>query len=83
MKILKKYIALLLCISLLCVLTGCAGLFGSVEELKGSITGNTYACKFYSNKGKQFMTVNGQQIDLETPHTRNFSRVRLHKALLH
>lgn len=45
-------------------LSGCALLENEVNELNGSITGNTYNASFYSNEGEKFMDMSGQKIDL-------------------
>ena len=45
-------------------LSGCALLDNEVNELNGSITGNTYNASFYSNEGEKFMNMSGQKIDL-------------------
>lgn len=46
--------------------TGCALWDNEVNELNGSITGNTYNAGFYTNQGKNFMNVSGQKIDLQS-----------------
>lgn len=50
----------------MCSLSGCALVDSEVNELKGSITGNTYTASFYSNTGDKFMTMNGQKIDMDS-----------------
>lgn len=60
----KKNIIIVAILSLLLSLTGCAAIDNTVQDIKGSISGNTYECKFYSNEGENFMTVEGQKIDL-------------------
>lgn len=45
-------------------LSGCTLLDNEVNELNGSITGNTYNASFYSNEGEKFMDMSGQKIDL-------------------
>ena len=45
-------------------LSGCALLDSEVNELNGSITGNTYNASFYSNEGEKFMDMSGQKINL-------------------
>ena len=60
----KKNIIIVAILSLLLSLTGCAAIDSTVQDIKGSISGNTYECKFYSNEGENFMTVEGQKIDL-------------------
>ncbi|MBQ2900893.1 MAG: DUF5052 family protein [Agathobacter sp.] len=48
------------------VVTGCgwAGFGNSLNELTGSIKGNTYECQFYSNSGELFMTAEGKNIKM-------------------
>ena len=46
--------------------SGCALWDNEVNELNGSITGNTYNAGFYTNQGKNFMNVSGQNIDLQS-----------------
>ncbi len=45
---------------------GCswAGFGNSLNNLSGSIKGNTYECEFYSNSGELFMTAEGTNINL-------------------
>lgn len=47
-------------------LSGCALLDNEVNELNGSITGNTYTASFYSNEGDKFMEMSGQKINLDS-----------------
>ena len=47
-------------------LTGCAALSSQVNDMNGSITGNTYIASFYSNNGDKFMDMSGQKIDLSS-----------------
>lgn len=46
--------------------TECALWDNEVNELNGSITGNTYNAGFYTNQGENFMNVSGQKIDLQS-----------------
>lgn len=48
------------------MVTGCewAGFGSSLNDLSGSIKGNTYECQFYSNSGELFMTAEGTNINL-------------------
>lgn len=63
----KKIITAVLVIALAAVsLCGCSLLDNEVNELKGSITGNTYDTSFYSNEGVKFMEMSGQKIDLKS-----------------
>ncbi len=56
---------LILCVLVTLLLNGCALFRSRLNDLKGSITGNTYECRFYSNSGENFMTVSGTNIDIE------------------
>ena len=47
-------------------LSACAFFSSEINELNGSITGNTYVASFYSNDGNKFMTMSGQKINLES-----------------
>lgn len=63
----KKIVTAVLIASLTVVgLSGCALFDNEVNELNGSITGNTYNASFYSNEGKKFMDMSGQKIDLKS-----------------
>lgn len=66
----KKRSKLLVVLSLVmvigAVIAGCswAGFGSSLNDLSGSIRGNTYECQFYSNSGELFMTAEGQNIHI-------------------
>ena len=62
----KKFFTLLASITLVLALSGCALFQSEINSLHGSITGNTYRCEFYSNNGEKFMTVSGQNIDINS-----------------
>lgn len=64
----RKKIVTVILVAALAVgsLSGCALLDNEVNELNGSITGNTYNASFYSNEGEKFMDMSGQKIDLES-----------------
>lgn len=62
----KNIVIILVCVLLISCMSGCAWFQSEVNSLKGSITGNTYECQFYSNKGEKFMTVYGQNIDINS-----------------
>ncbi len=67
MKKKSKLIILLATVALMAVtLVGCdwAGFGSSINDLKGSIKGNTYECQFYSNSGELFMTAVGKNIHM-------------------
>lgn len=62
----KKLTPLICIIALLSTLTGCTLFDSEVNSLRGSITGNTYRCEFYSNSGEKFMTAKGTNIDMDS-----------------
>lgn len=62
----KKILSTFIVLSLLLSLTGCGFIDNEVNELNGSITGNTYNISFYSNEGEKFMDMSGQKIDLSS-----------------
>ena len=59
-KLLLSIVTLLMVIGL----TGCAEMESDLNDLKGSITGNTYTCEFFTNSGVKTMTTYGTNIDL-------------------
>ena len=62
----KKKIGVIVSIILIASLLGGCGWFDNeVNELNGSISGNTYESKFYSNDGQLFMTMSGEKINLQ------------------
>ena len=68
MKKKNKLIILLLAFAMIATLfAGCsiAGLKNKINELSGSIKGNTYECQFYSNSGELFMTAEGENINIK------------------
>ena len=62
----KKLIVLGLVIAIALGIVGCswAGFSSSLNDLSGTIKGNTYNCEFYSNSGELFMTAKGKNINL-------------------
>lgn len=62
----KRIISALATVLLGVILTGCSiqGFNSQFNDLKGSITGNTYVCEFYSNTGEKFLTAEGTNIDI-------------------
>lgn len=60
----KIIVAILFTVVAMVNLSGCALFQSEVNELNGSITGNTYHASFYSNEGEKFMDMSGQKIDL-------------------
>ena len=68
MKKRSKLIVLTAAVALVAmVAVGCswAGFGSSLNDLTGSIKGNTYECQFYSNSGELFMTAEGKNINMK------------------
>ena len=57
-------VAMLLMVVALCAGCSIAGLKNKINELSGTIKGNTYECQFYSNSGELFMTAEGENINM-------------------
>ena len=62
----KKIVCVFLSLCMVFILSSCAMFDSRVNDLNGSITGNTYECQFYSNDGNKFMTLTGQKIDINS-----------------
>lgn len=64
----KKFIVCVLALALMLSLSGCsfAGFGSMINDMNGTITGNTYNASFYSNTGDLFMTLQGQKINLKS-----------------
>lgn len=62
----KWFVVVALVLVVAAAITGCgwAGFGSSLNELTGSIKGNTYECQFYSNSGELFMTAEGKNIKM-------------------
>lgn len=62
----KKWLSMIIAMSMIIALSGCAAMKSTVTELKGDITGNTYNIEFYTNNGEMYMSASGQKIDMES-----------------
>jgi len=63
----KKFLLVVTLVAVVAMtIAGCswAGFSSSLNNLSGSIKGNTYECEFYSNSGELFMTAEGTNINL-------------------
>lgn len=66
MKMKKKVVLLVSLVIIMCLmLSGCGQLEGEKNELKGSLIGVSYTAEFYDNYGAQFLTVTGENIDID------------------
>ena len=62
----RKKIFKFVLIAILCLqFTGCAYLGSKVQDIKGTLIGDSYTIEFYDNYGAKFLTSNGERIDLE------------------
>ena len=59
----KIFLVFVLVISIF-ALSGCQLFQGSVNELRGDITGNTYTIDTFDNFGKKIMTIHGKKINV-------------------
>lgn len=60
----RKLVAILSVLFISVCTTACGAIGSKMNDVVGSIKGNTYECQFYSNDGNKFMTVEGEKIDL-------------------
>lgn len=66
MKMKKKVTLLLSLIFVMSMLfSGCALFDSRINDLKGSLIGVSYTAEFYDNYGAKFLTVKGQNIDID------------------
>lgn len=71
----KKAVSIVAGLAMILSLSGCAMFDSNVNSLKGSITGNTYECQFYSNDGEKFMTAEGTNIDINSNIVRELAYI--------
>ena len=62
----KRIVAAAIAVFFAIGLTGCALFDSEVNELNGSIKGNTYDIGFYSNEGENFMNMTGENINMSS-----------------
>lgn len=63
----KKIFLIFIAIAILTFsLSGCELLKGTINELRGDITGNTYTIDTFDNFGKKVMKTHGQKINVES-----------------
>lgn len=64
----KAFVGVIIIIALTAVLTSCEWAEGSsiLNDLQGSIKGCTYNCMFFDNSGNLYMTVVGENINMES-----------------
>lgn len=60
----KKIIIFITILTLSIQLTGCAIFESAIQDLKGTLIGDSYNIEFYDNYGAKFLTTKGERIDL-------------------
>lgn len=58
-KLIRKFLCVLLCISIITSMTGCAAFDDAINEFKGNLVGNGYTIRTYDNYGNRVMTTVG------------------------
>ena len=61
----KKALALVVCMLLTAILTGCAKLRSGIHDLHGTIIGNEYIIDIFDNTGIRTMKSHGKRIDID------------------
>lgn len=61
----KKVFLLVSLVLVISMLSSCSLIESQVHELKGSLIGVSYTAEFYDNYGARFLTVTGQNIDID------------------
>lgn len=61
----KRVLLIILLMFLFLSLSGCAFLKSELNSLKGSLIGVSYIGEFYDNYGVRFLTVTGENIDID------------------
>lgn len=63
-KLIRKFLCVLLCISIITGMTGCAAFNDAINEFKGNLVGNGYTIRTYDNYGNRVMTTVGDKINI-------------------
>lgn len=61
----KRMLVVALVMAVVMSLSGCAELGSTINSLKGSLIGVSYTAEFYDNYGAEFLTVSGENIDID------------------
>ncbi len=64
MKKIKKTIAVIVCLTIVVGLVGCAALDSAINDFKGNLVGNDYTIRTYDNYGDLVMTTVGDKINI-------------------
>lgn len=63
-KLIRKFLCVLLCISIITSMTGCVAFDDAINEFKGNLVGNGYTIRTYDNYGNRVMTTVGDKINI-------------------
>ena len=63
-KLIRKFLCVLLCISIITSMTGCTAFDDAINELKSNLVGNGYTIRTYDNYGNRVMTTVGDKINI-------------------
>lgn len=61
----KKYIKIILALSLAFTLSGCSWFESKINDIKGNLIGNSYTIRTFDNYGNLVMTSHGNKINIE------------------
>lgn len=64
MKNTRKTVAIIFCVMMMAVLSGCAALDSAINDFKGNLVGNDYTITTYDNYGNNVMTTTGDKINI-------------------
>lgn len=65
MKKSRKIISVVICMSIIAALSGCAALDSAINDIKGNLIGNSYTISTYDNYGNKIMTTTGDKINIK------------------
>ena len=61
----KIIVAAIIIFAIITGLTGCGAFESAMQDVKGSLIGDSYTVYFYDDYGAQFLTMEGDRIDME------------------
>lgn len=64
MKNTRKTVAIIFCVIMMTILSGCAALDSAINDFKGNLVGNDYTITTYDNYGNNVMTTTGDKINI-------------------
>lgn len=73
MKNIKKILSISLLICLIGSLSGCAAINSAINDLHGSLVGNSYTIDTYDNYGNKVLTTSGDKVNITGNKTKTIS----------